>query len=80
MNEFQNLVDNLTKSLPKNISTEDKEEIEENINFIKSEIQNEKPRKSLLKNTFEALKKIGESIGVLANITQIADYVQRFIP
>jgi molecular chaperone DnaK (HSP70) len=80
MNEFQNLVDNLTKSLPKNISTEDKEEIEENINFIKGEIQNEKPRKSLLKNTFEALKKIGESTGVLANITQIADYVQRFIP
>ncbi|MHC6204026.1 COR domain-containing protein [Breznakiellaceae bacterium SP9] len=78
--EFQRLVDGFIKALPGNISKEIKNEIEENIDFIKSEMQSDKPKKSLLNNTFNALKKIAEPIGLLTNITQIMEYVQQFIP
>jgi hypothetical protein len=80
MEEFQRLVDSFINALPENISKEVKEEIEGNISIIKEEIQAKSPNKFSLKNAINAIKVIAGTIGLAANFSQIADYVQRFIP
>lgn len=73
--ELNTLIENAVKSLPQNISDEKRKEITENLEFIKTEIQNSNPRKTIIKNTLSVLKATVATAGFLASLAKIAEFL-----
>lgn len=73
--ELNTLIENVVKSLPQNISDEKRNEVTENLEFIKTEIQNPNPRKTIIRNTLSALKAIATTTGFLASLAKIAEFL-----
>jgi len=72
--ELNTLIENAVKSLPQNISDEKREEATENLEFIKTEIQNSNPRKAIIKNTLLALKATVTTAGFFASLAKIFEF------
>ena len=72
--ELNTLIENIVKALPQNISDEKRNEVTENLEFIKTEIQSQNPRKTIIKNTLIALKTMVSTAGFLASLVKLAEY------
>jgi hypothetical protein len=74
--ELNSLITNIIKSLPQDISDEKRNEVTENLEFIKTEIQNSNPRKPVIKSIMTVLKATAGTAGFLASLAQLAAYLQ----
>ena len=75
INELNVLLENVFSSLPQNIDNEKRSEVKENLTVIRSEIQSLNPRKIIIKNTLFALKAIASTVGFLASLAKLAEYL-----
>ena len=73
--ELNTLIENIIKAIPHNISVGVRNEISDNLEFIKTEIQSPNPRKNIIKNTFTALKAIAGTAEFIAALTQLATFL-----
>jgi hypothetical protein len=74
--ELNTLIENIVKALPQNISDEKRNEVTENLEFIKTEIQSPNPRKTIIKTIFSALKGVATTAGFLASLAKLAEFLQ----
>jgi predicted transcriptional regulator len=74
--ELNTLIENVIKSLPQNISDEQRNEVSENLAFIKTEIQSPNPRKTIIKNTLSVLKAIASTTAFLAALAKLVEFLQ----
>jgi hypothetical protein len=72
--ELNTLIENIVKSLPQDIHNEKRNEVTENLEFIRAEAQSPNPRKTIIKNTLLALKAIVTTAGFLASLTKLAEF------
>jgi hypothetical protein len=74
--ELNSFIANIINSLPQDISDEKRNEVTENLEFIKTEIQSSNPRIPVIKSIITALKATAGTAGFLASLTQLATYLQ----
>jgi hypothetical protein len=75
INELQTLFDNLIKSLPADLSKEKNDEVKENIDSIKAELQSLKPKKSLIAAILRGMNVITGTTEFLASLAAIAGFL-----
>lgn len=72
--ELENILKDLQQKIPANITEQEKEEINESIDFIRTEVQNEKPKKSLLKKTLLGLQAVKGTAEFGAAVTALYSF------
>lgn len=74
--ELNILIENIIKSLPQDINDEKRSEVIENLEFIKTEIQNPNPRKTVIQSILTVLKATAGTAGFLASLAKLAEFLQ----
>jgi len=77
--ELNTLLENVFNSLPQDISNEERNNVKENLEFIKSETQSPNPKKAVIKSILTTLGGIAKATGFLASLAKLAEYLNLYV-
>jgi hypothetical protein len=77
--ELENILTDLLQKIPANITEQEKEQIDESIDVIRTEMQNAQPKKSVLRTTISAIQAIKESAEFAAVIISLVEFFKGFL-
>lgn len=78
-NELQNLITNVRNQIPQNISPEEKEEINDSLDNIESEVEKTNPKKSILRFAKKILTGIKGTAEFGAAIAALISFIQPYL-
>jgi hypothetical protein len=77
--EFQKLLDELKKTIPENIGSDEKQQIDESLEVIEGEIIKPKPDKKLIKTLLTGAKILVQTVEFAAAVSEIFRFIETVI-
>ena len=77
--QLEKLLINVLQSVPTDVSSQDKEQVEESIEVIREELQRYQPKKSFIRTAITGLQAVKGSAEFLAAVTALYQFVQPYI-
>ncbi|GHU82591.1 hypothetical protein FACS189468_6970 [Spirochaetia bacterium] len=79
--ELETILTNLLQKIPSNITEQEKEQIKDSVDVIRTEVKNTQPKKSMIKTAIEGLMKfIKGSVEFATVVKSLVEFFKGFIP